>query len=210
MADKPEHLLERDPNELIPEDNPWGFKLDVPQHKYNRGELYNLSINRGTLTREERYMINHHMVQTIMMLSHLPFPGHLDSIAEIAGGHHEKWTAPVAKRLKREDMSLPARMMAIADIFEALTAADRPYKKAKTLSEALAIMATMCREAHIDAQLFGLFINEGVYMQYAVRFSIPVKSITSIRPACCTRLASPRDQQSVRRRKIAASCSMPA
>jgi len=79
------------------------------------------------------------------------------------------------KRLKREDMRLPARMMAIADIFEALTAADRPYKKAKTLSEALGIMATMCREAHIDAPLFGLFINEGVYMQYATRFLDPAQ-----------------------------------
>jgi HD-GYP domain-containing protein (c-di-GMP phosphodiesterase class II) len=183
LADKPEHLLERDPNELIPEDNPWGFKLDVPRYKYNRGELYNLSISRGTLTREERYVINHHMVQTIMMLSHLPFPGHLDSIAEIAGGHHEKMDGTgYPKRLKREEMSLPARMMAIADIFEALTAADRPYKKAKTLSEALAIMATMCREAHIDAQLFGLFINEGVYMQYAVRFLDPAQ-IDSVDPA---------------------------
>jgi HD-GYP domain-containing protein (c-di-GMP phosphodiesterase class II) len=183
LADKPEHLLERDPNELIPEDNPWGFKLDVPRYKYNRGELYNLSISRGTLTREERYVINHHMVQTIMMLSHLPFPGHLDSIAEIAGGHHEKMDGTgYPKRLKREDMSLPARMMAIADIFEALTAADRPYKKAKTLSEALAIMATMCREAHIDAQLFGLFINDGVYMQYAVRFLDPAQ-IDNVDPA---------------------------
>ncbi|TDV45864.1 HD-GYP domain-containing protein (c-di-GMP phosphodiesterase class II) [Pseudomonas helmanticensis] len=183
LADKPEHLFERDPNELIPEDNPWGFKLDVPRYKYNRGELYNLSISRGTLTREERYVINHHMVQTIMMLSHLPFPGHLDSIAEIAGGHHEKMDGTgYPKRLKREDMSLPARMMAIADIFEALTAADRPYKKAKTLSEALAIMATMCREAHIDAQLFGLFINEGVYMQYAVRFLDPGQ-IDNVDPA---------------------------
>jgi len=183
LADKPEHLLERDPNELIPEDNPWGFKLDVPRYKYNRGELYNLSISRGTLTREERYVINHHMVQTIMMLSHLPFPGHLDSIAEIAGGHHEKMDGTgYPKRLKREDMSLPARMMAIADIFEALTAADRPYKKAKTLSEALAIMATMCREAHIDAQLFGLFISEGVYMQYAVRFLDPAQ-IDNVDPA---------------------------
>ncbi|WP_426159570.1 HD domain-containing phosphohydrolase [Pseudomonas sp. TSRC2-2] len=176
LSDKPEHLIERDQNELIPEDNPWGFKLDVPAYKYNRGELYNLKIARGTLTREERYIINHHMVQTIMMLSHLPFPGHLDSIAEIAGGHHEKMDGTgYPKRLKREEMSLPARMMAIADIFEALTAADRPYKKAKSLSEALGIMATMCREAHIDAPLFGLFINEGVYMQYATRFLDPAQ-----------------------------------
>ncbi|OAE12450.1 hypothetical protein AZH11_13620 [Pseudomonas simiae] len=174
LADKPEHLFERSESELIPEDNPWGFKLDTPRYKYNRGELYNLSIARGTLTREERYIINHHMVQTVIMLNHLPFPGHLSNIAEIAGGHHEKMDGTgYPKRLKREDMSLPARMMAIADIFEALTAADRPYKRAKTLSEALGIMATMCRDAHIDAQLFGLFINDGVYMHYATRFLEP-------------------------------------
>lgn len=189
LADKPEHLLERDANELIPEDNPWGFKLDVPHYKYNRGELYNLSIARGTLTREERYMINHHMVQTIMMLSRLPLPGHLDSIAEIAGGHHEKMDGTgYPKRLKREEMSLPARMMAIADIFEALTAADRPYKKAKSLSEALGIMATMSREAHIDAQLFGLFISEGVYLQYASRFLDP-QQIDAVDPASLLRKA---------------------
>ncbi|MEO6676852.1 MAG: HD domain-containing phosphohydrolase, partial [Pseudomonas sp.] len=171
LADKPEHLLERSEGELIPADNPWGFKLDVPHYKYNRGELYNLSIARGTLTREERYIINHHMVQTILMLSHLPFPGHLNNVAEIAGGHHEKMDGTgYPKQLKREDMSLPARMMAIADIFEALTAADRPYKKAKSLSEALGIMATMCRDAHIDPELFGLFINEQIYRQYAEQF----------------------------------------
>ncbi|WP_236194040.1 HD domain-containing phosphohydrolase [Pseudomonas glycinae] len=183
LADKPEHLLERAEGELIPKDNPWGFKLDVPPYKYNRGELYNLSIPRGTLTREERYIINHHMVQTILMLSHLPFPGHLNSVAEIAGGHHEKMDGTgYPKRLKREDMSLPARMMAIADIFEALTAADRPYKKAKSLSEALGIMATMCREAHIDAELFGLFIRDGVYLQYATRFLDP-RQIDAVDPA---------------------------
>jgi HD-GYP domain-containing protein (c-di-GMP phosphodiesterase class II) len=132
LADKPEHLFERHEAELIPADNPWGFQLDVPTWKYNRGELYNLCVTRGTLTREERYVINHHMVQTILMLSQLPFPSHLENVAEIAGGHHEKMDGTgYPKRLKREQMSLPARMMAIADIFEALTAADRPYKKSQ-------------------------------------------------------------------------------
>ena len=174
LADKPEHLFERDEAELIAPDNPWGFKLDVPRYKYNRGELYNLSITRGTLTSEERYIINHHMVQTILMLSHLPFPGHLRNVPEIAGGHHEKMDGSgYPKRLKREEMSLPARMMAIADIFEALTAADRPYKKAKSLSEALGIMAFMCRDAHIDPELFGLFINAHIYLKYAERFLDP-------------------------------------
>lgn len=174
LADKPEHLFERAEAELIAPDNPWGFKLDVPLYKYNRGELYNLGIARGTLTSEERYVINHHMVQTILMLNHLPFPGHLRNVPEIAGGHHEKMDGTgYPRRLKREDMSLPARMMAIADIFEALTAADRPYKKAKSLSEALGIMATMCRDAHIDPQLFGLFIKAHIYLQYAERFLDP-------------------------------------
>ncbi|WLG97441.1 HD domain-containing phosphohydrolase [Pseudomonas sp. FP198] len=174
LADKPEHLLERHAAELIPADNPWGFQLDVPRWKYNRGELYNLSITRGTLTREERYVINHHMVQTILMLSQLPFPSHLENVAEIAGGHHEKMDGSgYPKRLKREQMSLPARMMAIADIFEALTAADRPYKKAKKLSEALGIMATMCRDAHIDPELFQLFVDERIYLRYAEEFLDP-------------------------------------
>ncbi|WMI98235.1 HD domain-containing phosphohydrolase [Pseudomonas chlororaphis subsp. aurantiaca] len=174
LADKPEHLIERNPSELIPADNPWGFKLDVPPYKYNRGELYNLSIGKGTLTREERYVINHHMVQTILMLNHLPFPDHLNNIPEIAGGHHEKMDGTgYPKQLKREQMSLPARMIAIADIFEALTAADRPYKKGKTLSEALGIMASMCRNAHIDPELFELFIQARIYQQYADRFMEP-------------------------------------
>ncbi|MCY1400717.1 HD domain protein [compost metagenome] len=168
LADKAEHLFERTASEQIADDNPWGFKLNVPQYKFNRGELYNLSVSRGTLTEEERYLINHHMVQTILMLSRLPFPSHLQSVPEIAGGHHEKMDGTgYPKRLKREEMSLPARMMAIADIFEALTAADRPYKKGKTLSEALSIMAAMCREAHIDPQLFELFVESGVFLEYA-------------------------------------------
>ncbi|WP_448108816.1 HD domain-containing phosphohydrolase [Pseudomonas azerbaijanoccidentalis] len=183
LADKPEHLFERADAELIAPDNPWGFKLDVPRYKYNRGELYNLSIARGTLTGEERYIINHHIVQTILMLSHLPFPEHLRNVAEIAGGHHEKMDGTgYPKRLKRDDMSLPARMMAIADIFEALTAADRPYKKAKSLSEALGIMAYMCRDAHIDPQLFELFINAHIYLQYAKRFLDP-QQIDAVDPS---------------------------
>ena len=171
LADKLEHLIERGAGEVYPEDNPWGIKLDVPEQKFNRGELYNLSIPRGTLTAEERYIINHHIVQTILMLNKLPFPAHLRNVAEIAGGHHEKMDGSgYPKRLTREQMSLPARMMAIADIFEALTAVDRPYKKGKLLSESLNIMAGMCKGAHIDAELFELFVRAKIYRQYADKF----------------------------------------
>ncbi|WP_252273043.1 HD domain-containing phosphohydrolase [Pseudomonas subflava] len=174
LADKPEHLFERPASELMPADNPWGFKLEVPHYKHNRGELYNLGIARGTLTAEERYIINNHIVQTILMLDHLPFPRHLENVPEIAGGHHEKMDGTgYPKRLKGEQMSRPARMMAIADIFEALTAVDRPYKKGKTLSESLGIMAGMCRGAHIDPPLFGLFVASGIPQVYAERHLRP-------------------------------------
>jgi len=171
IADKEEHIIYRNEDEVISENNPWNFKLDTPQHRYNRGELYNLSVARGTLANEERFKINDHMVQTIIMLNQLPFPKHLRNVPSIAGGHHETMIGTgYPKKLRREDMSLTARMMAIADIFEALTAADRPYKKAKTLSESIRIMNFMKKDQHIDPDLFELFLQSGVYLQYAKKF----------------------------------------
>lgn len=171
IADKKEHVIYRDADEVIPDDNPWNFKLDTPQHRYNRGELYNLSVARGTLANEERFKINDHMVQTIIMLNQLPFPKHLRNVPAIAGGHHETMIGTgYPKKLCREDMSLTARMMAIADIFEALTAADRPYKKAKSLSESIKIMSFMKKDQHIDPDLFDLFLRSGVYLDYAKQF----------------------------------------
>jgi HD-GYP domain-containing protein (c-di-GMP phosphodiesterase class II) len=174
MADKPEHVIERGPQDLMPEDNPWRFKMKMPTNLYNRGEIYNLSIARGTLTEEERYKINDHIVQTIIMLTKLPFPKHLRSVPELAGGHHEKMDGTgYPKRLAGGDMSVQARIMAIADIFEALTASDRPYKKGKKLSEAIGIMARMKKEKHVDPELFDLFLESGVYRAYAERYMEP-------------------------------------
>ena len=174
LADRPEHIIEREPGDLIPADNPYGFKIETPAHKYNLGELYNLKIARGTLTAEERYKINDHIVQTIIMLDQLPFPKHLRRVPEYAGGHHETMIGTgYPKKLSREDMSIPARCMAIADIFEALTASDRPYKKPKTLSESLKIMSFMRNDRHIDAELFELFLRSGVYRKYAEAFLAP-------------------------------------
>lgn len=174
LADKPEHVVLRAAGERLAPDNPWRFKLDPPLNRYDRGELHNLTIGRGTLTAEERYKINDHIVQTIIMLEKLPFPRHLQDVPEIAGGHHEKMDGTGYPRgLTRAEMSPVARMMAIADIFEALTAVDRPYKKGKRLSEALAIMARMRREQHVDAELFELFLTSGVYRRYAERHLQP-------------------------------------
>lgn len=174
LADRPEHRI------AWPQEDPGtarqraAFPLTRPEWLYDRGELHNLGVGRGTLTPEERYVINEHIVHTIMMLEQLPFPRHLRAVPELAGGHHEKMDGSgYPKGLARHELSPVARMMALADIFEALTAADRPYKPAKTLSEALAIMARMVRDAHIDHELFELFLRAEVHQRYAEAFLQP-------------------------------------
>jgi HD-GYP domain-containing protein (c-di-GMP phosphodiesterase class II) len=137
-------------------------------------EVYNLSIARGTLTSEERQIINNHIVVTINMLESLPYPKSLMRVPEYAGGHHERMDGKGYPRgLTREQMSVPARVMGIADIFEALTSKDRPYKKAKTLSESLAILGRMKEDHHIDPDLFDLFVREKIYLKYAEQFLEP-------------------------------------
>ena len=174
LADKPEHIFERQARDRMPPDNQWGFRMPVPEVLYNKGELYNLGVARGTLSEEERYKINEHIVQTLIMLTQLPFPKHLRNVPEIAAGHHEKMDGTgYPRRLTRDEMSPVARMMAIADIFEALTAIDRPYKKGKTLSEAIRIMSFMKKEHHIDPELFDLFLRSGVYREYAEQYMKP-------------------------------------
>ncbi|MGY6038321.1 HD domain-containing phosphohydrolase [Aeromonas sp. AE23HZ002T15] len=176
LADKQVHLIPRPRQENLTDHNPWGFKVRVPSQLYNRGERYNLAITRGTLTEEERYKINDHIVQTIRMLERLPFPRHLRKVPEIAGGHHERMDGTgYPRQLQGSQMSIPARIMAIADIFEALTASDRPYKSGKTVSEALTIMLRMVEEQHIDPALFDLFIESGVWRDYAKRFLSPAQ-----------------------------------
>ena len=175
LSDRYDHVIYREGVQPTAEnENPWGFKLDVPEHLYNLGEVYNLCIARGTLTEEERFKINDHIVQTIIMLEALPFPKHLAKVPEMAGGHHEKMDGTgYPKKLSKNDMSVPARIMAIADIFEALTAADRPYKAPKKLSDSVKIMSFMKKDAHIDDELFELFLRSGVYKDYAERFLLP-------------------------------------
>jgi HD-GYP domain-containing protein (c-di-GMP phosphodiesterase class II) len=172
LADKPHHVIPR--TEAQRHDPRYGFRMEVPEHLYNFGELYNLCIERGTLTAEERYKINEHIVQTIVMLDQLPLPAGLRRIPEYAGTHHESLRGTGYPRgLGAAELSVPARIMAIADIFEALTASDRPYKKAKPLSEAVHILWQFKRDGHIDADLFDLFLRSGLYLRYAGQFLAP-------------------------------------
>ncbi len=156
----------------------------IGDRRYRRGaemvpvltedEVANLSVRRGTLTEAERIVINGHMVQTIRMLESLPFPRSLERVPEYAGGHHERMDAKGYPRgIHAGDMSVPARVMAVADVFEALTAKDRPYKPGKPLSEAMRIMGQMKKFNHLDPDLFDLFVRSGVYRAYAERFVSP-------------------------------------
>lgn len=177
LADRPDHVIGH--NSVVHSDDPddkYGFQVEVPKNKYNLGEIYNLCIARGTLTDEERFKINDHIVQTIVMLESLPFPKHLERVPEIAGGHHEKMDGTgYPKRLTGDQMSVPAKVMAIADVFEALTAADRPYKKPKKLSDSVKIMSLMVNDQHLDPELFRLFLESGVYRDYAQKYLLPAQ-----------------------------------
>lgn len=164
------------------------------------GELENLCIRRGTLNEAERGIINHHIVMTIRMLEALPWPKHLRNVPEYAGGHHERMDGKGYPRgLTRDQMSVQARVMGIADIFEALTAADRPYKPGKTLSESLTILGRMKLDHHVDPDLFDVFLRERVYLEYAQRFLPPEQiddidwtKIPGVSPELATELTNPQ------------------
>lgn len=175
LDDKPQHRVpwgDRIPP--VQADDPanrWGFDMTLPAYAYHFGERYNLTIPRGTLTPEERFHINDHIVQTIRLLDDLPLPDHLSQVPRLAGTHHERMDGEgYPRRLHGDAITIPEKAMAVADVFEALTAVDRPYKRGKTLCEALGIMARMVREGHLDGAVFRLFLEGNVYQQYGDQF----------------------------------------
>ena len=174
LSDKAEHIIKRSPNSSAQEYKSLGIINEAPKNLYNRGELYNLRITRGTLNFEERYKINDHVTQTIIMLNKLPLPKRMKNIPNLAGSHHETLDGKgYPRRLYRDAIDIKARMLAIADIFEALTASDRPYKSAKTLSEALKIMKWFRDNNHIDSEVYDLFIKANIPQRYAKEYLRP-------------------------------------
>jgi HD-GYP domain-containing protein (c-di-GMP phosphodiesterase class II) len=152
----------------------WRNTLGRQEDFLTAEEIDNLTIRAGTLTAAEREIINHHIVSTIKMLDALPWPNHLKHVPEYAGGHHERMDGKgYPKGLTRDQMPVQARVMGIADIFEALTAIDRPYKEGKTLTESLNILGKFKENGHIDPDLFDVFIREKVYLAYAKQFLRP-------------------------------------
>lgn len=167
LADKEEHLVPRI-NDYSDLKDIRGNAIEVPEYESNHGEIYNLCIERGTLTEEERFKINEHAHNGLSMLKKIPFPKGLRNVPAIAASHHETLigTGYPLKKTK-DDLSVESRIMAIADVFEALTASDRPYKKSKTVSEALRIMEFMRKDQHLDPDLLDIFLSKGVFKQYA-------------------------------------------
>ncbi|MEZ9510456.1 HD domain-containing phosphohydrolase [Vibrio breoganii] len=172
LADKAEHLYKH-PSK-IEYDPSFEIKMEVPEYLANRGEVYNLIIRKGTLTAEDRFKINEHIISTIKMLERMPFPDDLSKVPRYASTHHETMKGTgYPRQLKGEELSIPERIMALADVFEALTAADRPYKSAKTLSESLRIMKFMVQDEHLDKETYRLFLSSGTYLEYAKRYLAP-------------------------------------
>ena len=152
----------------------WTDSEGNTHHLLTPQELDFLLIERGTLSQKERDQINNHMAVTIDMLESLPFPRKLQRVPEYAGGHHEKMDGTGFPRgLTRDQMSIPARMMAIADIFEALTSKERPYKDPMKISQSLEIMQRMKENNHIDGDLYNLFVNARVWEKYAKQELLP-------------------------------------
>lgn len=195
IADRPEHRKpwgeRRPPVERGDPRNRWQFDMTLPAQAQHLGELYNLSIRKGTLNAEERFRINEHIVQTLIMLDSLPFPRALQQVPQIAASHHEKLDGTgYPRRLNAAQLGIPERILAIADVFEALTAADRPYKPAMPLSQVLRIMVDMVRAAHLDGDLLQLFIDSGLYLRYAQQNLRPEQLDTHDRTALLEELAA--------------------
>ena len=173
LADKPRHIIPREHFDYEKYQR-MGFKTKVPEHLYNLGEVYNLQVTRGTLSYEERFKIQEHVHMTIEMLEQLPFPDYLKNVPLYAGAHHETLVGSgYPRQLTLDDMPVSSRIMAIADVFEALTASDRPYKDPKTLSQSIKILGFMAKDQHIDMDIFKLFLRSGVYLDYAKKFLKP-------------------------------------
>lgn len=172
LADKMQHVIGRDatPNPAAQS----SFSMPIPEHQLNSGELYNLGIRIGTLTEEERFTVKEHVIHTIRALDNLPFPEGLRRIPEYAGCHHETPTGTgYPRQLSGDEVSTPARILAIADIFEALTAWDRPYTRPNTLSEAVDALFSLKENGEVDAELFDIFLRNGIYRIYGQRYLQP-------------------------------------
>jgi len=156
---------------------------DIDGERYiilTENEAYNVSIQKGTITEEERTIINEHAKVTVDILNNLPFPKKYKNVPQISGNHHERINGKgYPSGLKGNEISFEARILAITDVFEALTASDRPYKKANPLSVAMKILYFMAKEGDLDKDIVKFFYTSGLYMEYA-KEHLPPSSIDEV------------------------------
>ncbi len=145
------------------------YQFDGKDVQFLRGsELENLSIRKGTLTDEERDIIRNHANATIEILSAIPFPKTLDRVLNIACNHHEKLDGSgYPRQLKEDELTLEDRILILADMFEALSASNRSYKRPNSMSEIAAIMQDLIDRGHMDKHLVQFFFETGIYRKYA-------------------------------------------
>lgn len=168
-CNKPNEFLSNDKIEKIKEMANKTYSFGNKDYQYlTRDEVNNLCIQKGSLTKEERKIIENHATMTLKMLNELPFPARLANVPEYAAGHHEKLDGSGYPRgLTEKEMSLQSRIMAVADIFEALTARDRPYRKPMKLSQVVKIMEFMKKDRYIDPDVYDLFMESRLFYDYA-------------------------------------------
>ncbi|WP_282755993.1 HD domain-containing phosphohydrolase [Desulfuromonas thiophila] len=180
LADKPWHRIEREKPVLGRGGASYGLAIHVPEYLYNFGEIHNLKIARGTLTEEDRFKVAEHVINTIKMLSKLPLPKELQRVPRYASTHHERLDGTgYPRQLQNDELTIPERIIALADIFEALTAPDRPYKQGKSVREALDILYDEVQRGRLDQDLFELFLTSGVFQRYAQQFLAEEPDIVS-------------------------------
>ena len=140
-------------------------------------ELYNLSTTKGTLTKEEREVINNHVIVSYNMLKEVPFPKKFEKVPKIAGSHHKTVDGKgyAAKEIINLEMTIRDKILAVADIFEALSAHDRPYRGPNTLSQIADILVQMVKDEQLDRDIVKLFLEEKLYLQYAKEYLAPTQ-----------------------------------
>ena len=171
----PGEFMEDDKIERLQEFAKQSYGFNGESQPYISGdELLNLSIKRGTLNESDRKIIENHATMTLKMLNELPFSKKLQHVPQYAAAHHEKLNGTgYPLKLKGDEISVQARVMAIADIFEALTAKDRPYKDPMKLSQAIKILGFMVKDEHLDPDLVEVFLKEGMAEEYAKEHLLP-------------------------------------
>jgi len=166
-----EFLTDNDLNKLSAISKLYYKNGDSTQPLVTEKEYEALKVRKGNLTDKERKIIENHVKASIKILNAVNWPEYLKNVPDIAGAHHKKLDGGgYPEDIEYKELSLQARILAVADVFEALSAPDRPYKKPKKLSECVKILGFMVKDKHLDKDIIDIFINSGAILEYAKKY----------------------------------------